>query len=303
MLTKFHDEIYKSKEYLKIRELRLFSNSYQVFNGNYKELIKKLTKHERISLIELIHPKNGQQKQLRKHQLEITRCLHNFLASAYSLIDNTRKQTKSLGDASFQNEYNKKVEELFKNNTISIFIKELRRFTQHFKMPQVSTTISFTKRYNIEFYQETKLFITTSYLIGFDWSPKSKKIIEDNPNGVEIKVMLNEYYDLVTKFQKWYEQKQKLLLKIELSYISRQEKELKKRQTVFDLNRFFASGSTKKDEFEKMLFGHISTYFFNKITNSSGNDRANLIIRSLKNLNIKTTDYKEQIEKLNNCWP
>lgn len=300
-LAEFRERIYKSNEYLKLKNFRLFRNSYGVFKGNFMELIKILNKHEKVDIYELVHSKNGQ-KKLDKFHLEITRCLHNFLASAFSLIDNTRKQTKSSGDIFFQNELNEKITELFSNNTTHIFIKDLRNFTQHFKMPQVSSKTSFTRADDKGLNNETKLYITTTHLIGFEWSAKSKEIIKNNTKGVYIKSILHEYYNLVTNFQKWYEQKQKGLLKTELLYISKQEKELKKQQFIFNLNIFFSNGSKSKDEFEKILFRHISTFYYKKIINCSKENRVDLVLKSLKNLGIRTTDYEKKIKDVNNYW-
>jgi hypothetical protein len=301
-LGHFHDSIYKSHEYLKIKEYRLFRNSYRVFYGNYRELMKEISKHEKIDLYEFTHSKNGK-KKLQRHQLEITRCLHNYLASAFTLIDNTRKQTRVKDNKAFQEEVDSKIKEHFIDNSTAIFIKDLRQFTQHYKMPQVSTTTSFSRTNDNDLDKETKLWITTTHLAGFEWNPASRKIIEDHPKGVEIKEMIKDYYELVTCFQKWYEKRQKSLLKSELAYISKQEKKLKKDQTIFNLNRFFATGSIKKEDFENLLFRHISTFFINKIANSSKDNRVDLILRSLKSLKIKTTNYKDQIETLNNYWP
>jgi len=301
-LGHFRESIYNSHEYLKIREYRLFRNSYRVFNGNYRELIKEIVKSEKIDLFELTHSKNGK-KKLQRYQLEITRCLHNYLASALTLIDNTRKQTKVQDNKTFQDEVDLRIKEHFIDNSTVIFIKDLRQFTQHYKMPQVSTTTSFSRTDDDELDKETKLWITTTHLAGFEWKAASRKIIEDHPKGVEIKEIINDYFELVSSFQKWYEKRQKSLLKSELAYISKQEKILKKDQTIFNLNRFFATGSNKREDFEKVLFRHISTFFINKIAKSSKDNRVDLILRSLKNLKIKTTNYKDQIEKLNNFWP
>jgi len=301
-LGHFRESIYKSQEYLKIREYRLFRNSYRVFKGNYRELIKEIIRQEKIDLFELTHSKNGK-KKLQRFQLEITRCLHNYLAAALTLIDNTRKQTKVRDNKAFLDEVDSKIKEHFINNSTAIFIKDLRQFTQHYKMPQVSTTTSFSRTDNDELDKETKLWITTTHLTGFEWKPASRKIIEDHPKGVEIKEIIKDYFELVTIFQKWYEKRQKCLLMSELAFVSKQEKILKRDQTIFNLNRFFVTGSSTREDFEKLLFKHISTFFINKITNSSKDNRVDFILRSLKNLKINPTMYQDQIEKLNNYWP
>jgi len=170
-------------------------------------------------------------------------------------------------------------------------------------MPQVSTTTSFTRTNDKELNKETKLYITTSDLSVFDWSAKSEEIISSNPKGVYIKHMISDYYNLVTDFQKWYEQKQKVLLKQELIYISTQEKELKKQQIIFNLRRFFVDGSRNKNDFEKILFRHVSNLYYNKIVSCSKKNRVELIIKSLESINIKTKEFEEQIKELNNYRP
>jgi hypothetical protein len=293
----FRDSIYESKENDSIIRFKLFKNSYKVFSLNYKEFEKQLKKHETIDLNELLKTKNGM-KKLGKYQIEITRCLHNFLASALTLIDNSRVQISKIDSVSFQDEYKKNIESFFTNNPTSIFVKDLRRFAQHYKMPQVSTSTHYSTENFFDLKVETKLFITTYHLKGFDWSSQSKKRIEQNPKGIEIKGILDEYFCLVSEFQKWFEKRLKQHLDKEFSFISKQEKELNRMQLVFRLNRYIEDSKNGKDEFEKLIFRHISTYFIRRINNCSNNDRVELIVKSLARQKIKTEDYIECIKNI-----
>lgn len=300
-LTELKESIYSSQEYSRIQEFRLFQSSFEVFAGNYRELQKKLLRHGKIDLHELLHSKNGS-KKLRKIHLEIIRCLHNFLASALSLIDNTRENVSNSND-NFKSDYKDKINSIFKDNSISIFIKDFRRFAQHYKMPPVSTRTTFRRIEPDQLERETFLLITTSHLLDFSWSASSRVMIEQSPKGIEINKILTEYYILVRDFQQWYKKSQKSSLKNDLKYISAQEKVLNSQAALFNLSRFVDQGENGFEEFKKVLFRHISTYFINKITNCTKEERTDLIINSLKRINVVEPKIILYIKKISSYWP
>jgi hypothetical protein len=300
-LADFRESIYSSVEYSRIQELRLFQSAYEVFEGNYKELQKRLLHHRKIDLHELLQSKNGS-KKLKKIHLEITRCLHNFLASSFSLIDNTRENVSN-SNTDFRSEYKDKINSIFSDSPISTFIKDLRRFTQHYKMPPVSTRTTIRRVEPDQLERETFLLITTSHLLNFGWSATSRKMIEQNPKGIEINRIISDYYILVRDFHKWYKKSQKSLLKNDLKYISTQEKILNSQAAVFNLSRFIDQGKTSFEELKKVLFRHISTYFINKITNCTREERIDLITKSLKRINVVEPNIIQYIKEINPYWP
>ncbi|MQY80541.1 MAG: hypothetical protein GH151_15375 [Bacteroidetes bacterium] len=252
-----------------VKNLNLFKITYEVFKDNFKELKKVLEKHDKIKLNELLKTESGK-KKFNRIQRKITQQLHNYLSSAYSLNKISISRKNRFEKAGILFEYEEKVNEYFKENDIAIFIKDLRAFTQHYKIPQISTRTSFSRSGDNNFDIKTSLFINSSYLEGFDWKPVSKRIIKSHSKGIDIKKYLSDYFNLATDFHNWFVSQQQKILHEDIKYVKSMEKEIRQRSLLFSIKNFFRQEEIgKRDNFEKMIFNFISIHFLNKINGVS----------------------------------
>jgi len=135
-------EVHKSNAIKYAGRIETLRTNLFVFNRNYQELKN------------LIEVGNNQEKMLKlwdlrnRRQLEtvineVLRLLHNFLASAKSLVDQTRVVIRTwYKETEFIKEYKTQVTSRFVNNPMTGFIEDLRNFNLHYSLPITHATFS-----------------------------------------------------------------------------------------------------------------------------------------------------------------
>src|SRR6267143_1847756 len=125
----------------KIRQRILFhSVSYRIFMGNYEELKNALEAyHNPDFALPLWSVTN--RPQLDLFQTSIVRMLQNYVASAKSLVDHTRKFVRTYyAGTDFEKNYDSKVDEVF-HNLFCAFIMDLRDYILHNGLPLTSVSL------------------------------------------------------------------------------------------------------------------------------------------------------------------
>jgi len=90
------------------------SRSFQLFAGNFSDLMRLLGILASPEAHRLLAPGDQQERTFQ----EITRLLHNFVASAMSLVDHTKRLIRSHAP-SFLDEYTTQVNERFKSVNVN----------------------------------------------------------------------------------------------------------------------------------------------------------------------------------------
>jgi hypothetical protein len=156
--------------------------------------------------------------------LEINRLLHNFLASASSII--------AITEANIQNEYKNttisdELDSIFTNfydNILARFILNLRNFSLHYQLVRPYWQLNMQRISPTEFKQISSVVISKQYLLGYKkWNIKSKQYMETQPDDIPLLPMIEEYYKIIYQLQisvndalkrfhsgeiAWFEQKQ-----------------------------------------------------------------------------------------------
>jgi hypothetical protein len=126
------DEQIKATEGYRIQaKIRGLEGSYYVFESNYLWLVRALDYfgREEVSM-ELWRLDN--RTKLGSFIDEVTRLLHNFLASAQSLVDHTRVfKNKMYKGHTFKKVYQDKVDRELKHSPIVCFVQDLRNYVLH----------------------------------------------------------------------------------------------------------------------------------------------------------------------------
>lgn len=156
----------------------------------------------------------------------------NYLSSAKSLIDLTRKHYKNYYEQNLSiKEYQKKVKENFIESGLHSFIQQFRNYVIHFGTPPLSPSkfIDYMDNHKVTH----RVIISKDILIksGFDWNELSKEFLNSGSwkEYQDINVLFSEYYSSLKSFQDWYYSEQRSLYieqfeKIELSNVQFQEK-------------------------------------------------------------------------------
>ncbi len=196
--------------------------NFYVFDRNYKELrifLEVVKKQENI--LNLWDLRN--QHKLDIAISEILRLLHNYLASAKSLIDQTRVVIRDwYRETNFTNEYKTQVNSRFVNNSLSGFIEDLRNFSLHYSLPithaVLSVQITDPKTGKGEVNFSFKL-IKSALLIWKGWTEKGKTFLSTSNDEIDIEALSEEYYKQILDFHSWLVQRLQEIHKDDLLWL------------------------------------------------------------------------------------
>ncbi|MGE5417456.1 MAG: hypothetical protein ACM3UZ_12035 [Acidobacteriota bacterium] len=141
-------------------------------------------------------------------QKEVIRLLHNFLAASASLVDHTRILAKDLySNSPFWNEYNATVKATFAESPISNFVKDLRNYFLHTKIPVISATLV-----PIDEQMDSYINLHLDELRNWDgWKKKSKEYLASQPSKIRLEVVCDDYWSIVESLYKWFADKQNII--------------------------------------------------------------------------------------------
>ena len=218
-------EVVKNSESKKIsgRILTLGINFY-VFDRNYQEIMKFsdwIEKPEQI--MRLWDPKNRNELDVVIN--EESRLLHNYLASAKSLVDHTRVVINDwYENTEFLKEYDVQIKQRFQDNPVIGFIEEFRNYILHYAIPLTSAAIIMDNRHDGI---ESSFKIDKESLEEWEgWTNKGKAFFEEIQDDIDIKILVTEYYQQIFKFHRWLEQRMREIHSKELSWLSDMNKKI-----------------------------------------------------------------------------
>lgn len=205
-------EIRKLKEKMRATEgwrirhkLEIFSISIYTFQKNNEELIKLLNLYETDTNLAFKLLSVDNREAFVAFSSEVTRLLHNYLASAMTLVDHTRKlfQDEYKG-TEFEKEYDDKKDQSFVQSPISSFIKDLRNYSLHRMLPITGATLNYD-----DSEMSHSIFMPKDELIDWKgWKSKSKEYLNIQGEEIELLQLINEYTKIVFEFQAWFQKKQ-----------------------------------------------------------------------------------------------
>ncbi len=175
--------------------------SRYIFEKNYSELNKLLGFYS--DLEKSLTLLSGQNSKENEFILEATRLLHNFIASAMSFREHTRRIYKKVCQSQgLLQEYQKKVDVTFTHNDLAQFMECLRAYCQHYQAPVVGSQFIYSKDPPI-FTKNMKL--NTDALKKFKgWNNEARRYISRHVDGINLLELVHEYYHLIIEFHDWF---------------------------------------------------------------------------------------------------
>lgn len=162
---------------------------------------------------------------LEKFSADITWSFHNYLASAASLIDHTRVFYQShFANSDKFTEYQGKVDKLFATDQLSQFIKGLRNYCLHYKLPFLTHSLTFDIAVGNEPIAFVRLATDTLKKWG-SWNSTAKKYLETSSEFVDLKKITNDYGNKVNDFYSWFEARVRDIYKKEFEKLRSKEDE------------------------------------------------------------------------------
>ncbi len=203
----------------RIETLRI---NFFVFDRNYQELKKLINvKDNPRKMHELWDLRN-------RHQLEtvineVLRLLHNYLASAKSLVDQTRVVIRSwYKETVFLKEYNNQVNSRFKNNLITKFIEDLRNFNLHYSLPITNATFSIQldKDTGQNTLTHSFVLVKSGLLEWSGWTKEGKAFLGELDDEIDIGNLVDKYYKQILDFHSWLVNRLQEIHKEDLAWLA-----------------------------------------------------------------------------------
>lgn len=197
-------------------EIETLNESVQLHKSNYDELSKFFENYNRTT-----------RENIKNITIETKRLIHNYLSSAVSLIDHTRGCIKNLHQENDPSEYQTRMIGSF-DNKLCAFVKELRHYMQHYKLPLISY-----QKNAFSIRQHASLVISKDELLKFSgWKKNAKSYINEYLGNIDLRVILKEYQLIVDEFYTWLNDWHISVFKVEFEIIE----EFKKcqRENLFD---------------------------------------------------------------------
>jgi hypothetical protein len=206
-----------------IQRVRVHERNYLTFASNYDELRKSLDVHrgKGTGIAELWHV--GNRDGLFQLQCEVSRLLHNFLASASSLIDTTRVLYGRCGKGRFP-DYQARVDSDFKSNGLARFVVCLRQYALHYSaLPIVShLNIADGKVWSIVQLERAEIDAYSS------WDAHAKGFLAGCPGQIDLEPVVEQYFANVRQFYEWFYRRMSEVLEPEVAIVGKKLEELRR---------------------------------------------------------------------------
>lgn len=198
-------QVYQSEAYQIYTRFQTFAGNYFVFERNYQELNKLLSAaQDPKTFLDLwIQSKIPEMVIVIR---ELTRLLHNFLASAKTLVEHTRALVDDwYKGTEFAEEYQKEIQKRFIGNPITGFVEDLRNYSLHFRLPFTGAIVRFVEDPTTKEFEPNQSFILpkAELMKWQNWSNKGKVYLESANEEISIQQIVDMYFQDVSSFHSW----------------------------------------------------------------------------------------------------
>lgn len=170
----------------------------------------KLNHEELMSTTGIVEPavSNGESPDrdtVTEFTLHISKGLHNFVSSTYSVYNYTKTIEKSLLNEDTSSDVESRAKNVF-DSPRSNFLKRLRAFMQKYLFPQVKTSYDQTVKYtNRHGNVNMNVCLLRSELQEWDdWNNKAREHVESLDEEIDILSQMEKYYENFRQFNQWF---------------------------------------------------------------------------------------------------
>ena len=181
---------------------------YLLHDANYRELKRAasgLSSEDDASTIRLLELWS-ERGELYRLLDEVNRLLHNFLASARTLVDHMRVHIRtSHGGTRFEGQYQEEVEKRFIGTPVTKFVHCLRNYNLHYRIPLVdaSMNVSFESAGRVKEMRHS-IYLRLDVLRDWDgWDRISTQYLSQ-ADTLPIETLADDDMGLITPFFEWF---------------------------------------------------------------------------------------------------
>jgi hypothetical protein len=228
-------QIYRSTAFQIHLRLVTLETNYFVFARNYGEISQLIKGVQHPDAYDKLWPQDKHEEMMWVLR-EITRLLHNLVASAKTLVEHTRILINQwYEETEFLTEYQAEVKERFSDHPTVGFVEDLRNYVVHYRLPSTSAhfqvkTDPTTKEQSSS---QTIALDKPTLLEWSGWTSKSKGYLKDSNDQIVLEDVIDQYFRDVNEFHRWMRQRLIEIHNDELIWLaetSRRVQEMLKRQ-------------------------------------------------------------------------
>lgn len=219
-LIRIQTEFYAMPEQEISGRLQRLHETLRLFSANASELSRMLALHAEPRNAKVLWALKNRER-FRDLQREVMRLLHNFVASAFTLVDHTRRiYRKHYEPHDLIPQYSDKKDHAFKLNPLHNFMKDLRQFFLHMEMPIVTAVLEMQSG-------ATHLQLKRHVLERFEnWSSATVVFLDENAWTVDLARACDSYVANVVAFHDWFRRELEILHARELAVLNAKCEEL-----------------------------------------------------------------------------
>jgi hypothetical protein len=192
-------DVYATPEWRLRTRLEFFSFSVELLERNYEELVPFVTGIEQVKKpLDLLAV--GEAWKLDELLKEVSFRLHNYLASAKSLVDHARTMYRQVyAEVGTFLEFPVETQRRFENDGLVQFVHGLREMAQHYQLPNVSWRATFGSTFTLA------IMLRKSDLLRYTgWKSAAKSYIAaQDDDELSIRETLEAYHSKVIDFYVW----------------------------------------------------------------------------------------------------
>ena len=180
------------------------TNSLDVFRGNHAEL-KRFLNHVATPTVMAHMWAEAHRYRLEFAQREAARLLHNYVVAAFSLENSTRRFVREhySGTPLFR-EYESRVRKDFEKSPLHRFLRGLRKYTLHHRLPPVKAMTKFKTRDDGGQDFENGFWLNLERMRGWDdWSSAARKYMESLGNEAKLDDVIANHEPIVMTLHRW----------------------------------------------------------------------------------------------------
>ncbi|MEB0149251.1 hypothetical protein [Pseudomonas sp. CCC2.2] len=199
-------EIHESAGMRFLNQVKMRSFSLNIFQMNALELMEETQKIRDPDVGLFLMSHDNQEAGDQAHR-ELSRHIHNFVASSKTLVDHTRVFiTENYANTEIQEKTNKEIEGTFLNSPVSKFVHDLRNYMLHKGLPNSHMFLSGNNdpdnKRGMTFTTGIR-FDTKSLLEYTRWTAPAKRYIEEAGEHIDIHQFTEQYLAIINKFHTW----------------------------------------------------------------------------------------------------
>jgi hypothetical protein len=194
------DELQNTEAWRISKKIEQLGISAYIFKTNHDELVQRIEYFKSPEAILLWDVRNN--AQMERYLKEVTRLLHNFVASAKTLVEHTRIIARDMYESTeFWKEYESEIARRFTSNPLVQFVHDLRNYILHRDLPV--TFASLTTEH------DSLLKISIHTLREWNgWRGLSRQYVNSIGDDEKIEDIVGAYTDAIINFHNWFNDRQ-----------------------------------------------------------------------------------------------